>query len=60
MPDSECAAVRSISMDSKCAKLLIGTYGSEIYEIKIDGGVSGTSKFSLGRKLMAGHYTPNK
>ena len=60
IPDSECPAVRSICFDSKCTKLLIGTYASEIYEIKIDGGVGPSSKFSVARKLMAGHYTPNK
>jgi len=60
LSDSECTSVRSVCFDNKSTKLLIGTYGSEIYEIRIDGGISPTSQFTLGRKLMAGHYTPNK
>lgn len=61
--DSADLSIRSLDVWGN--KVLIGTLGSEIYEIKAQGGVEiekvdESTKFSLESKLMSGHYAPNK
>lgn len=44
-------------------KILVGTLGSEIYELKASDSIEEIgkgSKVSLGQRLMTGHYAPNK
>jgi WD40 repeat protein len=52
--------IRSIQLNPSNKALLVGTYGSEIYELTTkDAAISATTKFT-SRNLMKGHYTPNQ
>lgn len=47
--------IRSLDFNEEENKLLVGTYGSEIYELS--GSVS-SNKWTA-KNLMKGHYSPN-
>lgn len=49
---SVCPFIRSACISEDGANLLVGTYGSEIYEIDINSGEA--------RSLVKGHYTPSR
>lgn len=58
LPLSICRWVRAL--DLKDNKLLVGTYGSEIYECELsDALVNKNTVLKEGRPVLAGHYTPN-
>lgn len=58
--ESVCPSIRSLSLSSDNKKLLIGTYGSEIYQLTSNGAYSENTAFSPALCFMNGHYTPNK
>ena len=49
--------VRSISLNANKNNLLLGTYGSEIYEIQINFETKNVDKII---PLMKGHYSPRR
>jgi hypothetical protein len=49
--------VRSLSLDLKQGNLLLGTYGSEIYEVVLNFEGKTIDRVTT---LMQGHYAPNK
>jgi len=58
--DSVCPIVRALHLSNDNKKLIIGTYGSEIYETSFSGSISEKTNFSAASCFMSGHYTPNK
>jgi microtubule-associated protein-like 6 len=58
---SICAQVRSVAMSVDKKSLLLGTYGSEIYQIVTsDPKIQKTTTYGAAKELMKGHYTPNQ
>lgn len=57
---SRCPRIRSVCFNADKKALLVGTFGSEIYELQTNtSALSSTSKFGKIRDLMSGHFTPN-
>lgn len=57
---SVCPRVRSVSLSRDWKTLLVGTYGSEIYELSTkDSKIGKTTKFTKADQIVAGHFTPN-
>jgi len=63
--DALMPKIRSISLNLKEDTMLIGTFGSEIYELQTeskdtfnDDGISKETTW-MAKCLMKGHYTPN-
>lgn len=53
--------IRSLQLSSDNKNLLVGTYGSEIWELLTkDAKITTSTKFTNPKNLMRGHYTPNK
>jgi len=50
--ESVCSSIRSLTLSPDSSTLLIGTYGSEIYELKIDSGD--------GVLHVSGHFAPSR
>ena len=59
LDSSVCPSIRGLSLSSNNKKLLIGTYGSEIYQLTCSGLYSEKNTFSPAECFMTGHYTPN-
>ena len=49
---SVCSQIRSAILSDDDSKLLVGTYGSEIFEIDLSSG--------QGQNFIRGHYTPSR
>ena len=60
LPESVCPQIRALAVSSDNKRLLIGTYGSEIYQSTFSGPISEKTSFSDATCFMTGHYTPNK
>jgi hypothetical protein len=54
---SICPGVRSLKYDPSQNNLLVGTYGSEIYELSVD---IASQSVGSNKLLMQGHYSPAK
>ena len=53
--------IRSLQFSVDNKNIIIGTFGSEIWEISTkDAKISISTKFTGVKNLMRGHYTPNK
>jgi microtubule-associated protein-like 6 len=58
---SVCTEIRSLHLNENNSKLLVGTYGSEVYELVSNGGdITSSTEFKFNKKINNGHYTPNK
>lgn len=57
--DAIMPRVRSIDLSENEDKMLVGTFGSEIYELIADTQIIGEGKNWTVKCLMRGHYTPN-
>lgn len=56
---SLCPGVRAIYADVPNSKILVGTLGSEIYQLQWDGGaINENTKFNV-TNFMRGHFCPN-
>lgn len=52
--------MRNVKFSDDHKTLLIGTYGSEIFEITTkDSAISSKTVWEVSRRRMTGHYTPN-
>ena len=57
--DSLCPKLRSVHMSPNGRSLIVGTYGSDIYELVTkDPKITNNTVF-LPTVVMNGHYTPN-
>lgn len=57
---SMCSSVRALDFAEGGSRMLVGTLGSEIYEINFNGPVyKPNSKPTDFKRRMAGHYSPN-
>lgn len=53
--------IKSVALSPDLKSILIGTCGSEIYELTTkDAKITPNSKFQLFKPLMKGHCAPNK
>ena len=60
MPKACMPKIRSICVSKDNKKLLVGTYGSEIYELATQNGDVISDKSSFDAKcLVKGHYAPS-
>lgn len=57
--DSICPKIRSIHLSPNNRCLIVGTYGSEIYELVTKDPQIGNNTVFISNKIMHGHYTPN-
>lgn len=57
---SVCPSIRSLYLSPDNKKLLIGTFGSEIYQLTSSGVYAENTTFSPSICFMKGHYTPNR
>ncbi|EGR30612.1 hypothetical protein IMG5_127930 [Ichthyophthirius multifiliis] len=59
--ESVCSEIRAISVSNDEMHILIGTIGSEIYEIQLnDEKITKNTKFSNTKLILQSHYCPNK
>eukprot|EP01017_Pseudomicrothorax_dubius_P040457 TRINITY_DN6328_c0_g1_i1.p1 TRINITY_DN6328_c0_g1~~TRINITY_DN6328_c0_g1_i1.p1 ORF type:complete len:614 (+),score=151.97 TRINITY_DN6328_c0_g1_i1:60-1844(+) len=57
---SRCPKVRSVCLARDGKTMLVGTFGSEIFEVSTkDAKITKTTKFATPRDIIRGHYTPN-
>lgn len=54
---SICSGVRSLKFNEDETRLLVGTYGSEIYELSVNMASQSVDSHAI---LMQGHYSPAK
>ncbi|KRX05725.1 WD40-repeat-containing domain [Pseudocohnilembus persalinus] len=59
--DSFSSQIKSLHLSADNKNLVIGTSGSEIYQLTTkDIKIQNSTKFSNPQKLMTGHYAPNR
>ncbi|EGR31701.1 hypothetical protein IMG5_103450 [Ichthyophthirius multifiliis] len=59
--NSACSEIRAMCLSQDCKSLLVGTFGSEIYEFTTkDIKLNNSTKFGTVKNLIRGHYCPNK
>lgn len=58
--DSLCPKIRSIAVSPNNRQLIVGTYGSEIFELNTKDIKIVNNTVFVPKAIMHGHYTPNQ